>query len=347
VVDHLSARAVAAAPANAMNTPGIDSPDEPLPADSTPSLPAPTPGARARSWVARWPVLAGLAAFLLLAGLALVVSALVSRSGRPLYPNLPTFTPLAATLEGEPAVLTFTELNADPDAYRDQRIQVAGDFASVAPPDCVPYSGPGIRWSLVAEELQLNAVGFENVLRLVAEGTPMTVTGIWRLYRGPVGCGKEPPDANVWFLAVDQILEPNPLLGEDGAVLTVVPGGDLPTLPPLDLEAPTDEPTPTLEPVATEELPEAATLPPALPTIGATSTLPATPTLTPTLATTGLPGTPGTPGTPTETGTPTLTVTPGPSPTPSVTVEGGDLTPGIPTATQGSGYPGDPTPGYP
>ena len=114
-------------------------------------------------------MLAGLAAFLLLAGLVLVTSTLLGRGSRPLYPNLPTFTPLSETLESKPTVLTFTELNADPDAYRDRRIQVAGNYASVSPPTCAPFSGPAIHWTLVADELQLNAVGFENILRLLAE----------------------------------------------------------------------------------------------------------------------------------------------------------------------------------
>jgi hypothetical protein len=248
--------------------------------DQQPPLATPSPGSArgVRALAGRWPVLAGLAAFLLLAGLVLVVSALVNRNGRPLYPNLPTFTPPAATLTGELAVLTFAELNADPDAYRDRRIQVAGDFASVPPPTCTPHAGPSIRWSLVAEELQLNAVGFENVLRLLAEGTPMTVTGIWRLYSGPAGCGKAPPDANVWFLAVDQIVEPNPLFGEGGAMLTVVAGSPLATLPPLDLTVPTATATLTLTatvPLASPEAPPATT-PAVLPTIGAAAT--ATPT---------------------------------------------------------------------
>lgn len=279
--------------------------------------PAPTsPGSAGgvRTLAARWPVLAGLAAFLLLAGLVLVVSALVNRDRRPLYPNLPTFTPPAATLDSEPAVLTFAELNADPDAYRDRRIQVAGDYASVPPPDCTPYSGPAIRWSLVAEELQLNAVGFENVLRLLAEGTPMTVTGIWRLYRGPVGCGKEPPDANVWYLAVDQILEPNPLLGGNNAALTVIAGSPPATLPPLDLEAPTLEATPTLTAtLAVEPTTELLPTTGVLPTIGATSTatLPPTPTVG---GTSDLTLTPTIPGTPDLTSTATLTVTPAPAP---------------------------------
>jgi hypothetical protein len=198
----------------------------------------------------------------------------------------------------------------------------------------------------VAEELQLNAVGFENVLRLLAEGTPMTVTGIWRLYSGPVGCGKAPPDANVWFLAVDQIVEPNPLFGEGGVVLTVIAGSPPATLPPLDLTAPTLEATPTLTatvPLASPDAPP-ATAPAVLPTVGASAT--ATPTTTATLAT---PGTPTITATPTQTGTPGPSPTAGPSPTPSATVEGSETTePGIPTVTPGGpGYPGEGTPGYP
>ena len=319
--------------------------------DQQPPLATPSPGSArgVRALAGRWPVLAGLAAFLLLAGLVLVVSALVNRNGRPLYPNLPTFTPPAATLTGELAVLTFAELNADPDAYRDRRIQVAGDFASVPPPTCTPHAGPSIRWSLVAEELQLNAVGFENVLRLLAEGTPMTVTGIWRLYSGPTGCGKAPPDANVWFLAVDQIVEPNPFFGEGGVMLTVVAGSPLATLPPLDLTVPTATATLTLTatvPLASPEAPPATT-PAVLPTIGAAAT--ATPTMTATLATPGTVGTPTPTPTPTQTGTPGPSPTAGPSPTPSATIEGGATTePGIPTATPGGpGYPGEGTPSYP
>lgn len=311
------------------------------------SLPTPAGPSGSRSLLSRSPVLAVLAAFLLLAGLILIASTLLSQDRRPLYPNLPTFTPLSETLESEPAVLTFTELNADPDGYRDRRIQVAGNLALVAPPTCLPFAGPVIRWTLVSEELQLNAVGFENVLRLVAEGTPMTATGIWRLYRGPAGCGKEPADANVWYLAVDQILEPNPLLGEGGVALTVVPGEALPTLPPLDLEAPTAAATPTLEATLTEPTPAL----PGQPTIGvaATPTLPSvTVSPSPTVAgTVSATVTVNPLASPTATGTPTPTGTPGPSPTPSATTEsgGGDETPGIPTATRSSdGYPGN---GYP
>jgi len=297
--------------------------------------PAPrmVPGERVRMLVGRWPGAAVAAAILLLAGFVLVVYSLTNGQRRPLYPSLPTFTPVSDVVTGEPALLTFTELNADPAAYRNQRIQVSGNYASIAPPACASYSGPTIRWSLVAEDLQLNAIGFENILRLVREGTPMTVTGIWRLYEGPVGCGKEPPDASVWYLAVDQIIEPNPLFGEGGIALTVVAGSPLPTLPPLDLEPPTPVATPTL---------------PATEAISATATLPATPTFAlpgttviSTIATTTITPTPTVPGTPLPPGTPTLTITPGPSPTAPGTLSPGETpSPGLPTATlSGTGYP--------
>ncbi len=307
------------------------------PAETGATLAASAPdtplSARARMLAKRWPGVAVAAALLLLAGLVLVVYSLVTGDRRPLYPNLPTFTPVAAVVTGEPALLTFTELNADPAAYRNQRIQVSGNYASIAPPACGQYSGPPIRWSLVSEDLQLNATGFENILRLVREGTPMTVTGIWRLYEGPAGCGKEPPDATVWYLAVDQIIEPNPLYGGNGIALTVVAGSPLPTLPPLDLEPPT--PTPTFTLPATDVISETATLPatPTFPLL-VTPALSATVTPTPTATATGE-------GTLPPPGTPTLTGTPGPSPTPAGTQAPGETpSPGLPTATlSGTGYP--------
>lgn len=320
------------------------------PPEAPPEAPSEAPASRpatgrARAIAARWPWLAAAAAGLLLLGIIALLYTLIDRGGRPLYPNLPTFTPVSGVVEGEATVIDFEELNADPEALRDRRIQVSGEYASIAPPTCLPFAGPVIRWSLVGDELQLNATGFEAILRLVAEGTPMTVTGIWRLYRGPVGCGKEPPDGAVWFLAVDQIIEPNPLLSGDGIALTVIAGSPFPTLPPLDLSSPT--------PAATETVTATTTLEPS-PTLGAVATFPpqltTTPDTTPSVTVTPtVTETPGEIGTPDLTGTPTPTGTPGPSPTPSPTGEGGPTTPGIPTATPGgTGYPDpEPTTGYP
>jgi hypothetical protein len=260
---------------------------------------------------------------------------------------LPTRTLLPGTFESNLSLVSFPNLAEDPIAYRDQRIQVTGEFTPVTPPDCRPYSGPPIAWSLVSDELQLNAIGFEDVLRLVAPGTTMTVSGIWRAYQGPLGCGKEPEDGTVWYLQVDRIIEPNPLLGTAVPALTFE-AGELQGAP-SDAFA-TQALPPTLPAEATPELPPSPTE-----DFGVTPE----PTIefvepTPTLPTTPLETTPLVTPTPDFGATPDLTLTPG-SGTPSGTPGTGTPTVGAPTATlQGTGYPGGtPTPtatqqnGYP
>lgn len=331
-----------------MNTPDeqwIDAGADP--AQTTPAATAPDDGPRAGA--SRQSALAVLAILLLLGGLALVAFTLADPGDRDLFPNLPTFTPLAGEITSEAELIGFADLNADPAVFRDRRIQVSGVYTPVKVPDCRPFTGPVVRWSLVDEELQLNAIGFENILSLLSEGTEMTIAGIWRLYQGPLGCGKEPADDDLWYLAVDQILEPNPLFGAGGLALTVVAGSPQPTLPPLDLELPAVEVTRIV--TDTEALTPTITLAPTIPlapTTASTPTIPLVGTPTPT-GTAGMTGTPGTPG---ATGTPTLTGTPGPSPTPSPTLSGSETaTLEIPTATpDGTGYPIEPTAtteGYP
>ncbi len=296
---------------------------------------------RLNSLLGRLPVISAVAAILLLFGLATLAWTINSRDAHPLYPILSTHTPLAATVDYQPVLVGFAELNADPAALLGQRIQVSGVYTPIEPPECVNYTGPSVRWSLVAEELQLNAIGFETLLRLVDEGLEMTVTGIWSAYRGPVGCGKEPPDGTVWYLLVDRIVEPNPLLGTVAPALTVIPGDPLPTPPPFTTPEPS-LPTP-------EETPDDDLSPFPSPTLG--STFPITPGITP--ETTPLPVTPlvppGTPP-PGATTTPDPGETPGISPTPDLTQtaeatpgEGGTPPPGIPTTTPGG--PGYPPPG--
>ncbi|WP_374687264.1 hypothetical protein [Promineifilum sp.] len=331
----------------------MNMPDEQLTdAGADPVQATPTPiasGDGSRAGLSRQSALAVLAIVLLLGGLAVVALTLASPGNRGLFPNLPTFTPLAAEITSEAELIGFAELNADPAAFRDRRIQVSGVYTPVEVPDCRPFAGPVVRWSLVDEELQLNAIGFENVLPLLDDGTEMTIAGIWRVYQGPLGCGKEPADDELWYLAVDQILEPNPLFGAGGSSLTVVAGSPQPTLPPLDLALPTPAATTAL--TATETLPPTASLAPTLPfglTMTSTPTIPVSGTPSPTVTV----GATGTLGTPAGTGTPTLTVTPGPSPTPSPTLSGSETaTLEIPTATtEGPGYPIPPTStteGYP
>ncbi len=287
--------------------------------------------------IGRLPLVSIGAAVLVVAGLALLAVSLSGGNSNPLYPSLPTMTPPAATTAPEPEVIGFAELNADPAAFLGRRLQVSGEYTPLAAPECLDYTGPSIRWSLVSEELQLNATGFEPLLSLLEPGTSMTVTGFWQAYRGPVGCGKEPDDGTVWYLAVDRILEPNPLTGAIGPLLTVISGEALPTLAPegtVDLLTPTLEVTPTLTESLTMTATIGATLPAGLTPTPAITAPPVTP-----LATVGTPA--ATPGTPDPALTPAATPPPGSSPTPSPTGgTPGSATPGLPTSTpSGTGYP--------
>lgn len=296
---------------------------------------------RLRAAAGRLPLILIAVIALVAVGLGLFAFSLSGGNNRPLYPILPTFTLPPGTADYQAHEVGFAELNDDPAAFQNQRLQVSGSYTRMPAPECLDHSGPAIRWSLVADDLQLNAVGFENLLRLVEEGIEMTVVGTWRVYRGPVGCGKEPPGGVVWYLEVDRILEPNPLQGTVDPALTVVvgtlefpaPGSGGDTLGEVEI-SPTLEggdivsPTVTLDP--NQPLP--GTLPPfdTPPTTGMpTAALPVTP-----LATPGLPGTPdplATPG-PTDSAPGTATSPPGTGGTPS---------PGLPTSTPpGSGYPG-------
>lgn len=298
-----------------------------------------------RSRIRQLPLIPILAIVLVGIGLAFLVLSLRGSSDHPLYPILPSFTPSSGTVNYEPIVLNFAELNKDPATYLGQRIQVSGIFTPVAPPGCLDHNGPNVKWSLVSEELQLNAIGFENLLQLLSEGTEMTVTGIWNAYQGPVGCGKGPSTGTVWFLAVDRIVEPNPLFSSSGVVITVIPGEQTQFTPSIEVtEAITL--TATVPLTSTEPITATATL-------GSISP----PLMTPTPDITSLPVTPlSTPGaTPSitsevTTGTPTTApgVTPGATINPLETP-----TLGLPTSTPSSGYPGpsSPTPttpgGYP
>jgi len=314
----------------------------PLPDEmSDPSLPPASPAERLRAAARRLPVVTALAVVLVLGGMAMLVWSLSGGPSRPLYPNLPTFTPLAATMQFEAESVGFTELNADPATFQNRRLQVSGTYTPIEPPDCLDFNGPLIRWSLVAEELQLNATGFEDILRLAPEDTEMTVTGIWRAYRGPVGCGKEPEDGTVWYLEVERIVEPNPLFGATGPALTVVPGTPGATLAPEEA-ATLATPTPEVTVEGTTVITATTTFPGggvASPT--ATPTLPTTPLVTP-LSTVDATQTVAA----TVDGTAAISPTPGPSATPTGTGEAqGTTTPGLPTTTpSGTGYPSEGTP---
>ena len=281
----------------------------------------------------------------LLAGLALVllIWLVVWLSGsRPLKFWSDTAVSPETTLNPQALLVNFDALNNNPAEYANKRIRVTGNYLRLEPPDCALFSGPRIQWGLVADGLQLNAVGFETiVLHIVPPNTQMTVEGIWRRYPGPAGCGKE-PDRGLWYLDVEQIVAPNPLVAG--------------TATPVGLLAVTPPPFPgTATPTTFGQPPAPGTPIPNVTIVGTVAV--GTPTSTPTFGGTAVPGTPT--FTPTSTVAGFVTPTPGPgtptavpgigTPTPTPTNSGnpgggpGNPTPtnaSLVTATPGSGYPG-------
>ena len=254
-------------------------------------------------------IITGVCLFL---ALLLVFLFLLSHRQRPLKPPRTTETAELLLISNEVNLVTFSELNAAPETYLDRFIRVSGSYAPQPPLTCLPHNGPDIRWALINDELQLDAMGFEEILRQVPPGTTLTVVGIWRQYQGPYGCGKQPPTNSAWYLEVTQILEPNPLYGAGSVALNTLlgpsrtPAGPEPSPTPV-----TDQPTATLEPgitpVATPTLILTLTpTPVALVSLTATTAV-GTFTVAPTF------------GTPTPSGTPTITPSPLPPGTASVT----------------------------
>lgn len=220
----------------------------------------------------------------------------------------------------QPQLVTFADLQADPEAYKDTLIRVTGTFYRLSPPDCLVYSGPDTNWSLISDNLRLDAQGFERSIQIVPDGVELTVDGVFRKYEGPLGCGKRPEAGVSWFLETTQIVQPNPLSRVIG---TLVSGQ--PPLQPPGVENSTPPGTVPAEGTATPTIdisPSATSLvPTATPSLAITTIGTMTPTSSPTAGT----------SIPTMTPSPTLTLGPG---TPSVTPTSTPTpVPGTPTAS--------------
>ncbi len=280
---------------------------------------------------------------MLFAVLSLVACSEAKGQLKPLLPE----SSRERIFEAEPQLVTFSDLQEHPEDFKDSLIRVSGSYFRLKTPNCFPISGYDAEWMLVSEDLRLDAVGFEQLMRLVEEGTILTVDGFFRLYEGPLGCGKAAPITTAWFLEVLQIVQPNPLLksGSKGSgfgtpigspPIATVPGTAT-ALPPT-IQLPITE-TPQLTMVPTGTPTAIGTIPPmGTGTITPTGTRPSTgtPKTTPTNQSTG-----------TTTPTPTRTVTPTSSATPiaSPTLGPAPTQPPLPTTYPGqtpmpTGYPG-------
>ena len=263
---------------------------------------------------------------------ALMLSACGAGGGQ-LKPLRPTTTP-GGEISGQPLLVTFSDLQADPHAYRDKLIRVTGGVLDLAAPGCRPYSGPAASWALFAEELRLDAVGLDDLPRFAAQELLFTIDGIFRQYEGPLGCGKGPPFGIAWYLEAFRVVQPNPL---------AYAGGD-----------PGNGGSPVLPPAFTTATPPGSTPggPTAQPTLGGTEvaltgTPPATITSSPFTPTAVGTVTPGGTAIPTASPTPSATLVATMTPLATATLPAGTATA---TAVQQTVTPPSPTPtsdGYP
>lgn len=170
-------------------------------------------------------------------------------------PFLPTTTVTPNIGAASPLTVPLTDLVENPAAYEGARLQLNGRYRQLPLLVCeaVTYRSPAT-WGLSDGTLLAQMGGFDRELRqLLPEELTMSVTGIWRRWNGPIGCGKTAVTKDIWYLDVREILSPSPL-----ALVTLTPSGEevaeVPT-PTLEIVTVTpdfsddEEPTPEVTPI--------------------------------------------------------------------------------------------------
>ncbi|HFC13035.1 MAG TPA: hypothetical protein ENJ56_09355 [Anaerolineae bacterium] len=199
--------------------------------------------------------------------LFLFLTGCTQQKSRPLKPVRVLPQPATGVVLNEVTETTFAQLASTPDAFVDRLIRVTGAYLPFSAPISCPNNqlpkGIVPQWGMIADELQMNAIGFERIVPLLAEGETLVVDGVWHKYVGPVGCGKEPQEKQVvYYLEVVQILQPNPIVafsGEDAVSEVLVEDvvapdagvedGNVSAEPPL-----TPPSTAPIQPTATRDL---------------------------------------------------------------------------------------------
>ncbi|MCB8927295.1 MAG: hypothetical protein H6652_16890 [Ardenticatenaceae bacterium] len=231
-----------------------------------------------------------------------------------------------------PLAISISDLAADPEAYAQSFVEITGQYRRLPLLVCDsdPHPAPAT-WQLVAEDGSLVAIGgFDSQVRsLLPNDLTMTVAGVWQLFDGPVGCGKNASSQQIWYLKASDILSPSPI-----ARVTLTPTGSGTQI------AETDDGTAVATPDNQGNLPPTPTTDTGDETDGQF-------TSTPTSASTTVPAPPG--GTAASTATPTSGSGGGPgSIGPTNTPAGSDNETNTPTPTSGAGTPtasnGTPTP---
>ena len=158
-------------------------------------------------------------------------------------------TPAEETRDPETSLpISITDLAAAPEEYNNDFIEVSGRYRRLPLLVCNsdPYPAPAT-WQLQAKDGSLIDVGgFDSQVRsLLPNDLTMTVTGVWQLFEGPVGCGKNAASSQIWYLKVSDILSPSPI-----AQVTLTPTGDVTQIAAVDGLTAVPTPTNDDDPVA-------------------------------------------------------------------------------------------------
>ena len=126
----------------------------------------------------------------------------------------PSAAPSQRITTAAPIPISLANLAANPDFFIGATLQLSGQFQRLPRLECdgETHRSPA-SWALVSEGYLANASGMDRQLRsLIAEGQQLTIEGRWLKYEGPVGCGDFAPDEAVWYLSIDRVLDPHPLV---------------------------------------------------------------------------------------------------------------------------------------
>jgi hypothetical protein len=177
--------------------------------------------------------------------LLLLVSCGRDQAERGLTPTAfpPTAVPARITTAA-PIPIGLSHLAANPDFFVGATLQLSGAFRRLPRQVCAAetFRSPAT-WGLEADGYLASAAGMDEQLRaLLNEGQPITVEGRWLKFNGPVGCGRDAQEQEVWYLSVDRVLEPNPLVrlpvNPPPAAVQPTTIAEVPPSPTIEQEAP-------------------------------------------------------------------------------------------------------------
>lgn len=158
-----------------------------------------------------------------------------------IYRSRPTATVIVPS--GRALAVEISQLQQAPEAYRDVLVRVTSQYrrAPLIICDGIVRQSPAT-WRLGVDEQLIGAGGSESLVpTLLPPRMTITVEGVWRTWRGPVGCGKDAPQQTVWYLAVTRVVSPSPI-----ARVTLTPPGGVPgATPDQVVEEPLDTATPS------------------------------------------------------------------------------------------------------